>query len=266
MWRLHEAEVQEFNNMEIINNRNNANYYLKLLLAGKKIEIECIYKRGFIDCKDYLSDFIEPDFIVSASNEEIFERAVAIIGIKRLKDLASTSIELGDIESMIIYKKIAEKMLWYNIILMHGAAIAINNKCFIFIAPSGTGKTTHVLNWLKLFPDTIVVNGDKPLIDLDKKIVYGTPWSGKEKMNTNCSVPLSGIVRLERGLENSLTKVNFKHIFPALLQQCYIPDDVTLYHKAIGLIGKFHDIPCYNLICNMEVNSAQVAYDGLPIN
>ena len=49
-------------------------------------------------------------------------------------------------------------------------------------------------------------------------------------------------------------------------QTLYIPDDVTLYHKAIGLIGKFHDIPCYNLICNMEVNSAQVAYDGLPIN
>ena len=252
--------------MGIINDRNNATYYLKLLKANKKIEIECKYRRGFIDCKDYIAHFNDPDFIVSASSEEILERAVAIIGSKRLKELSSASIELGDIESMLIYQKIANKMLGYNTMLMHGAAIAINNKCFIFTAPSGTGKTTHVLNWLKLFPNTIVVNGDKPLIDLDRKIVYGTPWSGKEKMNTNCSVPLSGIVRLERGLENSLTKVDFKHMLPTLLQQCYIPDDVTLYHKAIGLIGKCHDISCYNLICNKEVNSAQVAYNGLPIN
>ena len=261
-----EAEAQELNYMGIINNRNSTTYYLKLLLAGKKIEIECKYRHGFIDCKNYMAHFNEPDFIVSASNEEILKRAISIIGNERLKELSPFDIELGDIESMIVHQKIADKMLQYNVILMHGAAIAVNNKCFIFTAPSGTGKTTHILNWLKLYPDTIIVNGDKPLIDLDKKIVYGTPWSGKEKMNTNCSVPLTGIVKLERGTENSLTKVEFKHMLPTLLQQSYLPDDVTLYHKAIRLIGECNDIPCYNLICNMDVDSAKVAYNGLPIN
>ena len=241
---------------------NNLIYFVKVCIAGKKIEIESYNKRVLAICIDYLSSFDKPDFVIRVSREEI------------LKEIKNTNlfqnIMVNDIgceyvgsESAVIYRKIADKMFSYNIILMHGAAICLHNQCYIFIAPSGTGKTTHVKNWIKAFPEAFVLNGDKPLIDVYSNTVYGTPWCGKEKMNTNSSATLSGIIYLCRGDENMIVKTSFRDIFPILMSQCYIPEGHTTIIQFINLLTRLKDIPFYTLHCNMEVESAKVAYDGL---
>ena len=58
--------------------------------------------------------------------------------------------EFIEIEPMILQRKLANALLQYYTILIHGAAISCNNKCYIFIAPSGTGKTTHIMNWINM--------------------------------------------------------------------------------------------------------------------
>ncbi|MBQ0065579.1 MAG: hypothetical protein KBT48_07415 [Firmicutes bacterium] len=47
----------------------------------------------------------------------------------------------------------------------------------MFTAVLGTGKTTHTRLWLKNLPESFVVNGDKPLLQIDKEqtLVCGTP-------------------------------------------------------------------------------------------
>ena len=45
--------------------------YFKIIIAGKKIEIECQYRVALSQCINYLSEFSEPDFIIRASEEEI---------------------------------------------------------------------------------------------------------------------------------------------------------------------------------------------------
>lgn len=243
-------------------------YYFKTTIANRKIEIECCYKNVFQLCRNYLSDFEKPDFTVSTSISEIREEGAKEYRFsdKYLEYLIQSkgiAIDFVNTESSILLRKIADHLIDYSVLLMHGAAIAINNKCFIFIAPSGTGKTTHIKKWIKMIPGTIVVNGDKPFVDAVNKKTYGSPWCGKENMNTNTCVPLAGLIYLERGSSNDIKQIPFGKMIPYLLQHCYIPADQELAIKAYRLVGQLNKIPCYLLKCNLDDKAALVAYEKL---
>ena len=245
--------------------KNRIIYCFKVEIAGKKIEIECFYKYVFQQCRNYLTRFKTPDFTICTSIDdiELEIRNIPSVNARGLGYDNRVSVDYVGAESSVIHRKLANLMLNYRIVLIHGAAIAVHDKCYIFTAPSGTGKTTHINNWVEMIPDTIVVNGDKPLIDVDNKLVYGTPWCGKEGMNTNVAVPLAGIIALERGEINQINKIEFKEIVPTLIRQCYIPKDKELSIKALKLIGELSGVPCYKFYCNMDRESAIVAYEGL---
>lgn len=246
-------------------------YYYKVNIADKKIEIECCYKRVFLLCRDYLSTFDAPDFVVRSSKSEIREEGARELGVDAdyINDVnwkEGVAIEFVDAESIIILRKIADEMLNFGVLLVHGAAIAVENKCFIFIAPSGTGKTTHVKKWLKMYPDAYVVNGDKPFVDVYRKIAYGSPWCGKESMHTNTGVPVAGIVYLEQGEHNRISDLSFREMLPYLLRQCYIPAAAEQVEKACKLIGELNNIPFYKLTCNMDDEAAVISYEKLMNN
>ena len=242
-------------------------FYFKIRLADKNIEVECFNRHVVKIFRDYFAAFDNPDLVVKISWEEVKSEAKKVYGTNYVEQDPSDKIacEYVDSESLLIQKKIVNELIRYSIILMHGAAIATDNKCYIFTAPSGTGKTTHIQNWLECIQNTIVVNGDKPLIDVSKKLVYGTPWCGKEGMNTNTAVPLAGIIELKRGKNNTIRAVPFRNMLPVLLRQIHIPNfgssDFSVYH----LINCLKDVPCYQLTCNMDRESAIVAYNGLVV-
>ena len=94
--------------------------------------------------------------------------------------------------------------------------------------------------------------------------IYGTPWSGKEKMQTNISVPLKAVVILERAKENSIKKISFKEAFSSLLTQSYCGDDKTHLIKIVDLLKKTAlKVNFYRLGCNMEADAAIIAYEGM---
>lgn len=243
-------------------------YFCKVRIAEKNIDIESRNKHVLFPCKEYLTQYEKPDFSVRASQDEIIQEFLRTNGIDMSAFVVQDNIasECVGSESIVLYRKIADRMLGYKTLLMHGAAIAVDNKCYVFIAPSGTGKTTHIMNWQKSIPNTIVVNGDKPLINVETKKVYGTPWCGKEGINTNTSVPLAGIVYLERGSINHVTPISFKEMLPFLLQQTYIPSVRKATIQAYQLINQLQSVPCYRLSCNMNIESAIVAYNGIKRN
>ena len=239
--------------------------HMRIKLADIKIVAEYCAPRTMHKYLDYLADFETPDITIKKLTEEDYSCFVNKNFLSFQRDIGNEGIAVTiiDLESIIIYKKIVESLLDYNVILVHGAAISVDNKCYVFIAPSGIGKTTHILNWINMVPNTIVVNGDKPLVNVDKKLVYGSPWCGKEGMNKNVAIPLAGIISLKRGESNSIRRIDYRTIFPELLQQCYIPQDGKEAIKAYRHIGSLASIPCYQLYCNMDKESALVAYEGL---
>lgn len=71
----------------------------------------------------------------------------------------------------------AKNIVKYDGFVIHGACILYKDNAYLFIAPSGTGKTTHIRLWIKHLRDLVIINGDKPIIRLINTLpyIYGTP-------------------------------------------------------------------------------------------
>ena len=156
-------------------------------------------------------------------------------------------------------------MLAYDTFLMHGAVAAVGERAWMFTAPSGTGKTTHVRLWLEHVPGAYVVNGDKPLIRVGRDVTaFGTPWAGKEGLERNIGVPLSGIVLLERGAANRIEPVSFSEALPELVRQTYRPKERAACEGSLRLLSCLRGrVPIWRLRCNREPEAARLAYQTL---
>jgi len=241
-------------------------YFFHTTIAGRRIEIECLIESTALFFKDYLSRFDSPDFVVRASAEALereLSNAVPLIPPEAAQLGNGFGGGITTAEPYLILRGVADELFNYNTLLIHGAAIDVDGKCYIFIAPSGTGKSTHARNWLRMVKGASIVNGDKPFVNVASGLVYGSPWCGKEGMGSNTVSKLAAIVSLERGNTNTIRRVSFKEFLPSLIQQCYVPQEGRLATKAYQLMAKLSNTPCYRLRCNMDPESALIAYKGV---
>ena len=198
-------------------------------IAGHIIEIQTISPRTCIFCMDYLEEGI-PDIRVRVTEEDVKQEMLMN---------AEKNPSPVDLETVAACRKITELLLDYDILLMHGAVIASGGSAYMFSAPSGTGKTTHVRLWLRSIHDSYVVNGDKPFIKIenDRIMACGSPWSGKEHMDTNIMVPLKSIVFMERSEKNKMEKLTYAQAYIYLIQHTYIPREEKKARKALALLA-----------------------------
>lgn len=206
------------------------------------------------------------DFHVTTTQDDIeFEREKSI---REAKAEGEEPREYSDgyLEMLAVYRKIAMKMLAYDTWLMHGAVVGVEGEAVLFAAPSGVGKTTHLRLWLENIPGAFVVNGDKPLLRLDGDVcmVYGTPWAGKEGMQTNVALPLRAVCFLERGKTDQIEKISFADAYPLLLQQSYRSSNAKAMEKTLGFLQRVcMTVPMYRLHCTMDANAAKIAYEEI---
>lgn len=145
-------------------------------------------------CADYIVDTSpdDCDISIAATPEEI----------------AAENDEKGSFspaycESLALYRKICTRMLDYDAFLFHAAIVSYAGRGFAFAAKSGTGKSTHVAQWMRaLGGDVTVVNGDKPILRWRTREVAepsdGTPSGEGACACTSSAVPLS-----EEGVETT---------------------------------------------------------------
>ncbi|MBR6049932.1 MAG: hypothetical protein IKP68_01865, partial [Clostridia bacterium] len=116
----------------------------------------------------------------------------------------------GYIEFLAVLEKLSDFLLCKDTLLFHGSAVSVDGRCYIFTAPSGTGKSTHSRLWRELLGERVVmVNDDKPFIRIGEPCtVFGSPWDGKERLSSNTSFPLSALCIIERSNTNSIEPVD----------------------------------------------------------
>ena len=184
-----------------------------------------------------------------------------------IENQKNTGKERRACSSLALFRKICAYALENNAFMMHGALIEYEGKGYLFTAKSGTGKTTHIRRWKKLFGEdkVTVVNGDKPIIRfIDGKVyAYGTPWNGKEHYGTNGKVELSAICFVERDEENSIKKISDFEALPRIFSQIMIHDSTDLAKQMEYVDKLLQKVPTYLLKCNMDVSAAKVAYEGM---
>lgn len=155
----------------------------------------------------------------------------------------------------------------FQVIYLHGSAIRFDGKAYLFMAPSGTGKSTHTRLWREQFGNRVeMINDDKPLIKVTdtQAIAYGSPLNGKHGLGSNISAPISAIIRLKRGAVNSIKPVSKEEAFEMLYSQTVHFRD---YHKTQALIsiisGIMQRVDFYELKCNMDPDAVLTVYREL---
>lgn len=235
-------------------------------LAGFLFRIESLYDEVYTLCADYLATDSTPDFTVCVSPADIDAERKRSIRQDMAEGRIPTIYPDAYLETLAVYRRVADTLPAHDVFLMHGSAVAVDDRGWLFTAPSGVGKTTHTKLWLEHIPGSFVVNGDKPLIRYRDGgfEVCGTPWAGKEGWNRNTSVPLSGIVFLSRAAENSIERVPAAAVLPQLISQTYRPADVDAQKKTLELLNTLcGEVPFYKLACNMEPDAALTAFRGV---
>ena len=167
------------------------------------------------------------------------------------------------LEELAVYRKICEKMPYYDTILFHGSVIAVDGYAYMFTATSGTGKSTHAALWRKLLGErAVMVNDDKPLLHIgETTTAYGTPYDGKHRLSSDISVPLKAVCILERSSENHIETISKSDAYPMLLQQVYRPNDVFALRKTLTLLDKMAcNVKFFRLGCNMDISAAELSY------
>lgn len=196
------------------------------------------------------------------------------------------------LETLAVFRKIAEVAPAHRRLVFHGATIEYQGKAYIFTAPSGTGKTTHIRLWKRMFGERVgIINGDKPMLEVwdatggrnagdehhASVIACGTPWAGKERWQRNVSAPVAGICVVTRaanadddslnaaapdsgmafvdddGVANTCERISVAEALPLILRQTYMPSDPSMVAETLELLDEvLTDVPVYRLSCTIS--------------
>ena len=237
-------------------------------MAGKVISVDSLYEYTHDYCADYLYTGDEkPDIYVDITQKDIdFEREQAL---KTDEAEGFEAYDYGDdyLESLAVYRSIAEQMLEHDTFLFHGSVIAVDGSAYIFTAKSGTGKSTHTRLWRELLGEkAVMVNDDKPLIRItrDCAIACGTPYNGKHALGSNIEVPIKAVCILTRSPENFVEPMQPAEAFPTLYTQIYRPETKAKLTKTLDLMDGFlTKTKIYKGGFNMDISAAELAYNTM---
>ncbi|MEO1302477.1 MAG: hypothetical protein AAFV36_04775 [Myxococcota bacterium] len=127
---------------------------------------------------------------------------------------------------------LATKLLLRDGVVLHASAVVIDGRAYVFVGPSGAGKTTLA----RLLRDDHTVLSDERIIVRefsDGYRVYGTPWPSDLRAAENSSAPLGAIFLLgHQPAERDLHRV--EAVEPSDAQDALVPcASVTFFDDAL---------------------------------
>ena len=237
-----------------------------LSIAGYTAAVTSLFDSTRDYCARYLSHEMA-DFSVTVTREDlVFEQAF----LDREADeegLRRRVFTDPFLERAAIQRQVAEALLSRGVLLLHGSAVAVDGKGYLFTAKTGTGKSTHTRLWRQVFDNrAVMINDDKPFVSVapDGCRLWGAPWSGKHGLDTNLTVPLAGICILERGSENVIAPADPADVAAFLAHQCQLPrDTLALPRFHVLLQGLLDTVPLWQMACTISPEAAQLAHQTM---
>ena len=196
-----------------------------------------------------------PDVTASVTDEEFEEE----------KKLSATFSD-GYIENICLYRSLCLQLPQYNRMLLHASILEYDGQAYAFLGRSGTGKSTHTQLWLKYIPDTVILNGDKPILQAEKDgfIAHGTPWQGKEGWGYKGKAPLKGLCFLEQSKVNLVRKLSPAETASRLFLQVLMPSEERAAVATLDLVDKLiEQTPAYLLQCDISEAAVKTSFEAL---
>ena len=152
-------------------------------------------------------------------------------------------------------------------LLLHASVVRYQGKAYAFTAPSGTGKSTQVANWLRAIDGCDLINDDNPIIRMidGKPVLYGSPWSGKTPCYRNVEAPLGAVIKIERADSDYTTPLSPLQAFSTLITACSsMKWDEDIHDKTCQTISAIvGSTKMMTLHCTPHTSSAIVCKNAL---
>ncbi len=152
----------------------------------------------------------------------------------------------------------------YQTLLIHASTLTYGKQSVLFLAESGTGKSTHTRLWRENIEGVRMLNDDAPAVRIveDKAIAFGSPWSGKMPCWRSENYPVRAMVRIRRAQFNKMTKLSRLQAITALVPSC-LPTMQRTEDDLDNILGTLSDIiastDVYTLDCLPNAEAAQVS-------
>lgn len=142
-------------------------------------------------------------------------------------------------------------------IAVHSASLLYRDAAYLFIAPSGTGKSTHVGLWREALPEDVsVLDGDVAVCGLHEGVpcAWGLPWAGTSGEYQNRRARLGGLIFLQQAPENKAQRLPMLDGTIRLISRCFTP---TWTKEMAGINFSVSEklaaqVPCYLLGCRPD--------------
>lgn len=158
--------------------------------------------------------------------------------------------------------QITEYLVGKNILRIHASCINYNDNAIMFLAPSGTGKSTHASLWKK-YANAEYINDDQPFLNMDTLQVYGFCVAGKHNRFSNGSAKLNSLVFISQSKQNKITKLTklqaVKYLYKQMVQYISLQDR----QKQLECMDILSNLPVYLLECDISKNAFLTCYKGV---
>lgn len=151
---------------------------------------------------------------------------------------------------------------------MHASVIVNGGKAYLWLAKSGTGKSTHSRLWLENIPGSRLLNDDNPVVRVmeDGHVeVFGTPWSGKTPCYKNEHCPAGAFSEIVRSADNRISRKGNLEAYVLLWSSCSglkcYPGMADALHSTFEKVVAA--VPCFTLECRPDADAARVSSETL---
>lgn len=154
-------------------------------------------------------------------------------------------------------------------LLVHASMVELDGRAYLFQGRSGTGKSTHSGLWIKNIAGAELMNDDHPVVRFTpggEAVAYGSPWSGKTPCYRNVSAPVGAFVRIVRGRQNELRRLEGLRAYASLTASVFflpfMADGLrATRHAAIERLAQ--TTGCFEMHCRPDADAALTCMRGL---
>lgn len=164
------------------------------------------------------------------------------------------------------YRECLELLFFSHVVHLHSSFVLYQDKALLFTGPSGIGKTTQAELW-RDYQGALIVNGDAALLRRmeDGWWAFGTPVHGSSPYCENRQAPMVGLVVLEQGPENRLTRLDDFQALTSCLPEFYRPqmdgETEEVFWNSVDSL--FREVPVYRLTCRPDREATELVKQEL---